>query len=283
MAHIAWLGTGLLGAAFVKAALRRGDTVRVWNRTASKAEALAADGAVVARTPVEAVAGVERVHLCLSDDAAVDAVLEPMLGTPGFRGPVIDHSTVTPTGAKAREARLRAKGVGFLACPVFMGPGNAAAAQGRMLCAGAPELVEALSPALSAMTGTLVKLGDDVRRPCTLKLMGNALIIGMSGLVADVLALAPAADLSAAEVSTFLDTFSLQGLVSGRAERMAKGAFEPASFELTMARKDVRLMQETAGQRPLAVLDGLGARMDALLREGQGHRDMAVLGKDSLP
>ena len=283
MATIAWLGTGLLGSGFVKAALRRGDTVRVWNRTASKAQALKAEGAVPCASVAEAAQGAERVHLCLSDDAAVEGVLEQLLAVPGFKGPVIDHTTVTPMGAEARAKRLAAKGVAFLACPVFMGPANAEAAQGRMLCAGDAALVERLAPALRQMTGELVLTGGDVKTPCTYKLIGNSMIIGLTGVVADALALAPAAGLAADDVVKFLGAFPLAGLVAGRGARMAKGDYAPASFELTMARKDVRLMQETAAGRPLATLDGLGARMDSLIAKGHGEKDLAVLSVETIP
>jgi 3-hydroxyisobutyrate dehydrogenase-like beta-hydroxyacid dehydrogenase len=60
---------------------------------------------------------------------------------------------------------------------------------------------------------------------------------------------------------------------------MAARDFAPA-FELTMARKDVRLMQETAGDRPLAALPGIAARMDALVAAGHGGEDLAVLAHD---
>ena len=51
------------------------------------------------------------------------------------------------------------------------------------------------------------------------------------------------------------------------------------SFELTMARKDIRLMIETAADRPLAVLPSIAARMDALIASGHGAQDLAVIGK----
>ena len=51
MANIAFLGTGLLGAAFAEAAAKRGDRVTAWNRSADKAQALAAFGIVAAATP----------------------------------------------------------------------------------------------------------------------------------------------------------------------------------------------------------------------------------------
>lgn len=282
MATIAWLGTGLLGSGFVKAALGRGDTVRVWNRSPQKAEALASLGAVVTRSPAEAATGVERVHLCLSDDAAVDAVLSELVLT--FHGPIVDHSTVTPKGSEARAQRLAKIGNGYLACPVFMGPVNAAEASGRMLCAGPAALVAQLEPALKKMTGELVLLGDDVRKPCTLKLIGNSLIIGVTGLVADALAIAKGSDAGLAneEVLRFVSSFPVGNLLAARGQRMAKGDYA-ASFELSMARKDVRLMQETAGDHLLAVLDGLGERMDDLIEKGHGAKDLGALAVELVP
>ena len=74
MANVAYIGTGLLGSGMVEAMLRRGDTVTVWNRTESKARALEPFGARVARSPAEAVAGAERVHMTLPDDDVVERV-----------------------------------------------------------------------------------------------------------------------------------------------------------------------------------------------------------------
>ena len=66
-----------------------------------------------------------------------------------------------------------------------------------------------------------------------------------------------------------------------RGKAMANGQFAPG-FELDMARKDVRLMIESAGARPLAVLPAIAARMDALIAQGHGQDDLAILGRDAL-
>ena len=89
MANIAYLGTGLLGSGFVEAALGRGDSVTVWNRTRSKAEALVPFGAKVADTPADAVRGAERVHLVLKDDAVVEAVISEL--RPGLAPGQVAH------------------------------------------------------------------------------------------------------------------------------------------------------------------------------------------------
>ena len=62
---------------------------------------------------------------------------------------------------------------------------------------------------------------------------------------------------------------------------MVAGDFAPG-FELAMARKDLRLMIETAGALPLAVLPAVAERMDALIAEGHGAEDVGVLGRDAV-
>lgn len=282
MATIAWLGTGLLGSGFVKAALKRGDTVRVWNRTAAKAKALEPLGAKVASSIAEALTGAERVHLCLSDDAVVDGALDEVLKVESFKGPIVDHTTVTPAGAKVRAERLAAKNVGFLACPVFMGPTNAAESTGRMLCAGPMALQEVLVPELKRMTGELVQLGDDVTKPATLKLVGNSFIIGVCAVLSDALAVAKGGGIEPKDVMGFVGSFPLANIVNMRGAKMLAGDYS-ASFELSMARKDVRLMEETAGKWPLATLPGLGKRMDALITQGHAQKDLGALSIELIP
>ena len=78
-----------------------------------------------------------------------------------------------------------------------------------------------------------------------------------------------------------LGVFDPAAVLAGRGKAMAAGDFAPA-FELAMARKDVRLMLETAAGRPLAALPGVAERMDALIAAGHGADDMAVLGRDAV-
>lgn len=282
MTTIAWFGAGLLGSGFVEAALARKATVRVWNRTASKCEPLVAKGAIACVSPDETARGAERVHLCLSDDDAVESVLEAMLPALGSGVPVIDHSTVSPEGARERAKRLGAMGIAYVSAPVFMGPVNARQSNGRMLCAGPTPVVESLAKSLAEMTGELVRLGEDNGTACALKLVGNAMIIGVAGCLADSFALGKGAGLSPEMVQSFVSSFPFAGIVAGRGARMIKGDYS-ASFELTMARKDVRLMCESAGEIPLAVLPGLGQRMDKLIEGGHGAKDLGVFSIETIP
>src|SRR5215475_2666266 len=133
---IAFFGMGLLGSNFVRALRRRGEDVQVWNRSYERAAALEAEGARAFQDPAEAARGAARVHLTLTDDAAVDAVLER--ARPGLSADtvIVDHSTTTTEGSLARVARWRERGIVFVHAPVFMGPQNARDSTGIMLISG---------------------------------------------------------------------------------------------------------------------------------------------------
>ena len=281
MARIAFLGTGLLGGAFAQAAAQRGDTVTAWNRSADKVAALAPFGVKAAATAADAVRGAVRVHIVLKDDAVVDAVIAAAL--PGLEpgAVLLDHTTTLPVLTAARSARLAAQGVAYLHCPVFMGPAAARNAQGSMMVAGPKALFDRVQAALAAMTTRLEYMGERTDLAAANKLFGNAMILSVSAAMADILALAQASDVDAQDAAKLLGMLDLNAMVAGRGVNMAKGNFEP-SFELDMARKDVRLMLETAGARPLAALPAIAARMDQLIAAGHGAKDACVLGIDAL-
>jgi 3-hydroxyisobutyrate dehydrogenase len=280
MSTIAFLGTGLLGGGFVEAALGRGDVVRVWNRTRSKSEALAAFGAIPCESPADAVRDVSRVHLVLRDDDSVEDVLAA--ARPGLTSHTIiaDHTTTLPARTAARAARLRDEGLSYLHCPVFMSPAAARAAQGIILVAGPRALFDEIAGALEPMTGRVEYLGERSDLAAVHKLLGNAMILTMAGGFADVLTIAHASGVSPAEAQHLFTIFNPGGMITGpRGSAMVKGDFTP-SFELAMARKDAGLMIDTVGDRPLAVIPGIAARMDALIARGLGQRDASVMAID---
>ena len=278
MTDIAFLGTGLLGGAFVEAAQKRGDQITVWNRTADKARALEAFGAKAAATPADAVRGAKRVHLVLRDDAVVEEVIAAARPGLGKDAIIIDHTTTQPKLTAARAKRLNAEGVRYLHCPVFIGPVAARAGQGTIMAAGPKALFDEVEPHLARMAAKVQYCGERPDLAAVYKLCGNAFIIGINALVADVFAVARASDVPPADTLPVLELFNPAAVITGRAKSMIKGDFSP-NFELAMARKDVRLMMETAGDAPLSALPAIAKRMDALIAEGLGNDDLAVMGR----
>ncbi len=276
---VAWLGTGLLGAGFVRAMLNRGDDVQVWNRSPDKARALEADGAKAFADPADAVRGADRVHLCLSDDAAVDDVLE--LARPGFGAGVVvvDHTTTSPAGAAARIKRWTERGVPFQHAPVFMGPANALESTGFMLTSGDRALVDRLEPVLSKMTGQLLYFGPVPERAAGMKLLGNLFLVSMIAGATDVLALAKALGIPAGDAAGLFDSFNPGAMLPARLKRVLQADFEHASWNLAMARKDTRLMMESAdeGGVPLKFIPAAAAEMDRWLAAGHAADDWTII------
>lgn len=279
-APIAYFGTGLLGSGFVRKLLERGETVHVWNRSPEKARALEADGAKAFDDPAAAIAGVKQLHLTLSDDAAVDAVLEPLAGVIATDTIVVDHTTTAPTPTAERIRRWAERGVTFVHAPVFMGPQNAREATGFMLISGDPAVRERVKPLLAPMTGTLLDLGDDPSRAATFKLMGNLVLISVSGVLSDMFALARAGGVAPDDAAKLFDAFNPGAMIPGRVKAMAAGKTQPASFELTMARKDLRLAAEEAQRNghPLDVVPAVGALFDRYIAAGLGRHDTGIVG-----
>lgn len=282
MANIAFLGTGLIGSGMVEAARKRGEGVRAWNRTAAKARALESFGAVACASAAEAVAGAERVHLSLSDDAAIDQVLAACVDAIPAGALIVDHTTASPAGTARRAADLAEGGRAFLHAPVFMSPKMARESKGVMLCAGPEPIYQRARAALAAMTGELWWVGAREDLAAAYKLFGNALIVSQTAALADIYAMASALGVPAPDAHSLFSHFNPGAAVQYRGSAMARGDYA-ASFELTMARKDVRLMLEAAGAKELTVLPAIAAKMDALLARGLGADDLGVLAIDAVP
>jgi len=272
-----------MGSGFIRGLLARGHEVVVWNRTAAKARALEPDGAVVAADPGSAARGAERLYLSLSDDASVEAALASALPTLGPGVPIVDFTTTAPLPTRARGERLVADERAYFHAPVFMTPEHARNAQGMMLGSGPAELHQKLEPELTAATGKFVYMGPDYARAAAFKLFGNAAFFSIVAGLADVFAMARGAGVDPAEVVPFLAQLTPGRQIEFRGPKMARGDFV-ATFELAMARKDVRLAVETAaaGGAPLAILPAIGARMDALIAAGRGGDDLGVLAAEAV-
>jgi 3-hydroxyisobutyrate dehydrogenase-like beta-hydroxyacid dehydrogenase len=260
----------------VEAALGRKEPVRVWNRTREKTQPLATLGAQVAADPTDAARGAARVHLFLTDDAAVDAVLEALL--PGLEPGtvVVDHTTASPQGTARRFNWCDERGIELLHAPVFMAPQHCREAKGLMLCAGPKARYERVADALAKMTGEVWFVGDRPDLAAAYKLFGNAMILTIVGGLADVFVMADNLGIAAKDAHSLFSRFNPAGTIGYRGSKMAEGEFA-AAFALSMARKDLRLMLEASEGRKLALLPALAKRMDAFIAAGRGDEDVGVL------
>jgi len=260
----------------VERMVAQGQHVTVWNRTASKLEALRAAGAAVAATAGDAVNGADRIHLALTDDTVVDAILAEVVPRLARNAILIDHSTTSPVKTRDRAARLVSNGVAFLHAPVFMSPQMCRDGKGLIMVSGSASVFDTVQPALSRLTGDVWYLGDRPDLAAAYKLFGNSMLFAINAGLTDVLAMARNIGVSGDEALALFSRFNTGMAIPMRGQKMVKRDFSPM-FELAMARKDVRLMIESAGSLPLIVLPALAARMDEMIAVGHGKDDVAAI------
>lgn len=278
---VAFFGTGLMGTGFVRRLRDNGHDVNAWNRSAAKARALQAQGARAFDDPAAALEGASRIHLSLADDASVDAVLEPLAGRIGQDVWIVDHTTTAVRPTAERVARWAARGITFVHAPVFMSPANCAEGTGLMLVSGPKAQHDALLPALQQMTGKVAWMGEAPERAAAFKLFGNMTLIGLMGVLGDVNRLAHAVGMTTQDAFSLFDTFNPGATLQARAGRIAGADVTKPSFEMAMARKDVRLMIEEAQRSgvDLFVMPGVAAMFDAAIARGEGALDAVAAAR----
>jgi len=275
---IAQLGTGLMGAGFTRAFLKRGASVQVWNRTAERAKPLVADGARAFADVRDAVRGANQIHITLKDDATVDEVLEQIAGAIEPGALVFDHTTTAPTPTAERYARMEKAGVSFAHVPMFMGPKNALESTGVMLVSGPQERYDRVRPIIEPMTGKLVYVGPGDERAAAFKLFGNMMLVFIVSGLADIFTFAKSLGITPVDAQALFESFKPTGAIDIRGKNMAHGDYT-AQWELSMARKDVRLMLEEAQLHGahLSVLPAIADFFDRGIAEGHGAQDVGAV------
>ena len=282
MQRIAILGLGIMGGGMAANWLAKGFEVAVWNRTASKAQALAGKGAKVAATPREAATGANFIFAMVADD---DASRSVWLGNDGAlagakKGAIgVESSTLTPDWVRELGRHAEAKGCGFLDAPVG---GSRAAAEGgqlRFFVGGDPQTYESARPALSAV-GTKMDLLGPLGAGATWKLINNQLAAGQIAALAEALAVAKKAGFKDEQISELiLGGAPASPIVKLKLPRMLAQDFEPTDFALNLMLKDARYAAALARSlgASAGMIEGAAkafARADA---KGLGAKDIAAV------
>ena len=159
---VGWIGLGRMGEAMVKRLLASGYRATVWNRTASKAEPLAAYGASIAASKVD-LAACEVVFTMVSTTDDLKEVLFGAGGlTTGQQLPkvVVDSSSISQEGSAEIRERLEAMGVAYLCTPVSGNAKVAKAGKLLMVSSGPRALYDKAEPYLQAMARKVMWVGE---------------------------------------------------------------------------------------------------------------------------
>ncbi len=203
MASVAFLGLGVMGYPMAGHLIAKGHTVKVYNRTRSRAEAwIAQHGGEAAATPAAAARGCDFVMACVGNDNDLRSVA---LGKDGAFGALardavfVDHTTASARVARELDAAARAAGAHFVDAPVSGGQAGAEGGALTIMCGGAPEPYERVGPVIDAYARARRLLGPSGSGQLA-KMVNQICIAGLLQGLSEGLAFAGRAGLDAEAV-----------------------------------------------------------------------------------
>jgi 3-hydroxyisobutyrate dehydrogenase-like beta-hydroxyacid dehydrogenase len=279
---IGFIGLGKMGQGMAANLINAGHTLTVYNRTAAKAEALAHQGARLARSVGEACAG-QVVITMLADDAAVQEVVfgeHGMLATLPRGATHVSSSTISVDLSRRLTDAHSAAEQTYVAAPVFGRPEAAAAAKLFVVAAGAPQRLEALAPVFDAIGQRTFVVSEQQHAANLVKLTGNFLIAAVIESLGEVIALVDKAGVDRqAYVDILTSTLFNAPAYQTYGGLIARREFEPAGFAARLGLKDVRLALAAAEELavPLPIGSLLRDRFLTLLASGGGDLDWSAI------
>ena len=257
---IGFIGTGQLGLPMAMNLLDAGYALRVYNRTAQKAEPLVARGAELAARAAEVLAPGGVVVSVLWDDASLDEVVtrDGFLERLGPGGVHLSMTTVSPETAR-RVAELHTRhGCAYVEATVFGRPDAAAAKKLWMPVAGAAAAKERIGPLLAAIGAAGVfDFGEAIGAATTAKLAGNFLIISAARSLAEAAAMVEKRDVDPAALIEMLTSTLLDApIYRSYGERIAE---RRPPMQSPIPFKDIGLFKRTAADAsaPTPIADRL--------------------------
>jgi 3-hydroxyisobutyrate dehydrogenase-like beta-hydroxyacid dehydrogenase len=281
--RIGFAGMGLMGSRMALNLVRKGFEVTVWNRTPDKCEALAREGARVARTPRELAEVADVVVACVADPSAAGRVMFAEDGIrpavrPGFR--YLECSTISPGLVKRMGGVLRERGADVLEAPVTGSKLGAERGTLLFMTGGRKETHEELMPVMMAMGSKAILCGE-LGDASVVKLIGNTIISFMlegfcEGLVV--------AQKNKIPLQTVLDVVMASGFASPyfafKGPAIDKRDFDQ-HFSIDLLVKDQTLMLEEAAERrvPMPGLAAIREVFQSARAQGLGQEDIGAVIK----
>ena len=281
---VGFVGLGNMGTPMALNLIKSGHRVIVYNRTRSKAEALAAKGARIADRIADTCRG-DALITMLSDDAAVEGVIfasDGALASLGRDAVHISMSTISVALSERLAAAHAGAGQGYVAAPVFGRPEAAAAAKLFIIAAGADATIARCSPLFYAMGQRTIVIGENPADANVTKLTGNFLIASVLESLGEAFALVRK---SGIDSRRFLD--SLTGTLFSAPVYQTYGSIiaeekiPSGGFKMSLALKDMRLALAAADAKtvPMPIASLIRDHLLEGVAQGEGDSDWSGLAR----
>jgi 3-hydroxyisobutyrate dehydrogenase/2-hydroxy-3-oxopropionate reductase len=262
--------------------LRRADMpLRVHTRSRSPERDPSLQGSIACATPAEAAEGVDVLLVCVSDNAAVEAVLFGANGASGQLAAgsvVVDCSTITPATAIALAQRLARQGVDYVDAPVTGGTEGAKAGSLTVLLGGKPAALDRARPVLEIIGSSIHHFGP-VGRGQQVKAVNQVLVAGSYAAVAEAMALGERLELPMeAVVDALKNGAAGSWALSHRAHSMLMADY-PLGFRMALHHKDLGIALDAADHvnLDLPVTQLVANLENTLMERGHGDEDVSAL------
>jgi 3-hydroxyisobutyrate dehydrogenase len=278
---IGWIGLGNMGTPMVKNLVKAGFDVTVYNRSADKSEALAAEtGVDVAYTPAALVVSSDVIITMLSDDAAVKGVYE---GADGIFSAektkeltMIDMSTVSPETTLSLAGLCRERGISYLDAPVAGSVKPAEEAQLVIMVGGEEKIYETVKPIFDALGKASIYLGENGKANIAKLAINMFLGVVVQGLSESVI-FARKNGLPAEQLLPLINASAVgSALTKLKTDNIINNDFK-AAFALKLLTKDIRLATENGMDTPAG--QAVYSTLQAAIKEGHGDEDMTAVLK----
>jgi 3-hydroxyisobutyrate dehydrogenase len=276
--RVGFIGLGAVGAHMARNLHRAGLLAAVWNRSAQKARALAAELSLDAPPSLEQLAqACDALVSCVSADADVLEVTRAL--APGVKPGtlILDCSTISGETARQAAALLRPRGAQFLDCPVSGGVEGAREGTLVIMVGGEAEAFARAQPILKALGRTIAHFGATGAGQAA-KAANQIMCAGIIDCVAEAMAFARAEGLP---LELLIETLG-KGAGSSwyfvhRAPNMARGSY-PAGFRVRLHEKDLRICHDMAARFGVAlpVVERMLGEYAELTARGFGDEDISA-------
>ena len=226
--------------------VKAGHEVRVFNRSAAKAQAWAAEYAGAAfATASEAAQDCDLVALCVGNDEDVRGVVAAILPSLAANGLIVDHTTTSAKVAKEMALLAAQSGKAFLDAPVSGGQAGAVNGGLTIMVGGELAAYERALPAISAYAKAVRRMGDAGSGQLA-KMVNQICIAGVVQGLAEAVHFAKNAGLDTDEVLAAISQGAAQSWqMDNRWKTMAEGRFD-FGFAVDWMRKDLGLVLDEA-------------------------------------